>query len=241
MIFTNDIFKASHAHVQSIALDSGHEACGVVAGDCYHPIKNIHPQPEVGFCLDPKQLAKVEKKFGPIQGVVHSHVDGSRFPSLSDMENQIKTNVPWLVHVFLGGACKGMFHWGDHRLGDDLIGRRWLPCVSDCFSLIRSYFWQNHQILLPDFPREDDWWNQIDTTKELAKRIDDYPMFVEVKDGTLRKDDVILMAIRSEQPNHFAVMWDDQTLLHHPAEGLSSRRSIGMLQGTVKHIYRLKE
>jgi len=230
---TTEILVQSIAHAKE---QFPEEAVGIVYKGRYVRLKNVSKTPEKSFETDPKALAK----YKGYSAVIHSHPEGERAPSKADIENQIVTAVPWHVNVMRNGDYFETFSFGDFTLDEPLVGRNWRSGVYDCVSLTRAYFWQKHGIKLPDLPRYDGWWDKEDTLAMFARHRDQYAMFELAPRDSIRAGDLLMMAIRTEQPNHFGIMYTDQIVLHHPAEGLSARRPFGTLQATVKKVLRLR-
>ena len=237
--------KVREKALQHAMEEAPREACGLVFKDRYVPCINVNPEPEKGFVIGNDQNAALVKKHGPYEGVMHSHTAGEVSPSEEDMKHQIASGVPWGVHVLEGGKAGhryvDYFEFGDHLLDEPLVGRRFRMGVFDCVSLLRSWFWQEHGLKLPDIPRYDDIWEDNDLLQLFAngysKEISDFDL---LEPDDIRKGDVVMMALRSETVNHFAVLCDDQVAIHHPYGGLSSRKPFVTLQAVAHKILRYK-
>ncbi|UUZ93897.1 M67 family metallopeptidase [Paenibacillus sp. P25] len=89
-----------------------HEACGFLAGhkeaehqyrvDTFIPIRNVHPEPENHFQMDPLETISVLSRFSPgeLIGIVHSHPRAALVPSGKDLNTEWHT-VPshWIVSL----------------------------------------------------------------------------------------------------------------------------------------------
>lgn len=234
MILTPTQKQASVRH----ALDEHpNEAVGVIVKGKYVRCENVSPSPEMEFSIAPEKI----KSVGKIEAVIHSHTKGQDSPSQLDMIQQISMNVPWFINVLSEeGAYKETFSFGDHLLEEPLIGRHWKSGALDCISLSRAYYWQEYGLYLPDLPRYDGWWEDEDTVQLFARNRDKYGMFQEVN-GPAAPGDLLLMAIRANQPNHFAVLVENNVILHQTVNGLSARRPFTTLQATLVKVLRHQE
>lgn len=237
--FSKQVTKDALEHAQEVYPQ---ESCGLVLNGMYQPCKNVADSPEKTFKIAPTTVAKAMKS-GTLDGVWHSHPEGMPNPSITDMEQQIATNVPWGVHVFDGGVepnYLSTFTWGDHTLKVPLLERSWVSGIYDCFGLIRSYFFQVEGWKMADFAREGDWWDHT-VQENFRRRLDSLKEFEVLPAVAIPQvGDVVLMAIRSSDPNHFGVISREDMLLHHMSGSLSSERPFVTLQGTITHLLRRK-
>jgi cell wall-associated NlpC family hydrolase len=101
------------------------------------------------------------------------------------------------------------------------VGRRFHHGTLDCFTLIRDYYATEHGIEIPNFAREDNWWNN---GQNLYRDNFQRAGFRELTDAEdVQVGDVFLMTIRSPVENHAAVYIGDGMILHHFWGRLSSR------------------
>ena len=123
--------------------------------------------------------------------------------------------LPFGVVVCDGEQYYKPFWFGDQCPVPPLLRRPFRHGVTDCYSLIRDWYRVERNILLPEFPRDWNWW--------LVKGRDMYLKgfreagFRVVDRALPRVGDGILFRIRSDTPNHAAVVVDDRFMLHHPS------------------------
>lgn len=132
------------------------ECCGLVIGGEYVPCKNVHPDPFQQFEIDLQTFAIED-----IQGVAHSHPFVLPHPTKLDMEQQMLWDVPWAIASITANKdpfVMDLFWYGDTLERLPLVGRPFRPGVQDCFALARDYYFIEHGITIPDFPRNDRWW-----------------------------------------------------------------------------------
>jgi proteasome lid subunit RPN8/RPN11 len=186
----------------------------------YIPLANVAADPTRHGEADHTALAAAIRG-GNVRAFCHSHPGGPDCPSEQDMRAQMDMDVPFVIVATNGQACAAPFAWGDQLLDEaPLIGRTFRHAVTDCYSLIRSFWWQEHGIRLPDYPRNWGWWHdQQEGEKDLYRRYFADAGFREVDRSEVRHSDVWLAAIRSEVPNHAGVYLDGGLALHHPSSG----------------------
>ena len=207
------------------------ESCGLVIAvgrkEFYVPCTNVADDPENHFVIDPNDWVKAETQ-GQVCMVVHSHPDGTRYPSTADRAACAASGLPWAVvavHTDPGNPTGPAFVAGYEILKPEgyeapLRGREFVFGVQDCYTLVQDYYKRELGIELPDFERDDKFWERgedlyMDNFKSAG--------FEEVPAPT-QKGDIILMAIRSDIVNHAGIwLGEMDAMLHHPYEHLSER------------------
>ena len=232
-----DLFPAaSSAAMNHAEVEYPREAVGVISLDGeYIPLENVHPHPEREFSIsedDDLQYATLDDDGNPkVAAVIHSEcyeagtVDATLIgPSRKDMEQCIATRCTWGMIPCIGGRAENPLYWGDFLLDTPLLGRPFVPQVTDCYNSIRSAYWQWYGIKLPEFPRDWSWWKEGGNlyaegfSKAGFKVID----FAELMPG-----DVVLAQLRSPVPNHAVIILDAGLMFHHPQQMLSVREPFG--------------
>ena len=215
-----EIIELAKAHALSVW---PHEACGLVINRrgrlAYRPCANKAETPWADFMIDPQEFAEVSAE-GEVVAVVHSHPDAPGALSPKDQSLHKAAGLDWLVLGFPDGPTGAL----DQVLvkasteKPPLTGRTFVHAVSDCYSLIRDYYTQECNIILPDFLRQDEWWNK---GEDLYQKHFAEAGFRRVYD--LQKHDIIIMTIASPVPNHGAILVrpDNGVILHHLTGRLS--------------------
>lgn len=210
--------------------DYPREACGLVIADgrkeiyvrCRNMASNDADGHSMSFLMDPENYSAAQEQ-GPIVALVHSHPDQSADPSEGDRtscEDMQKDGigVPWyIVSVYrevdgqiVTGDIKGFVPEGWEA---PLIGRQFSHGTLDCWRIVRDWYRIKMAMDLPDFEREDEWWN-----KGQNLYVDNFESagFVRYpKDTPLKLGDVIIMQIRADRPNHAGVFVGNTLMLHH--------------------------
>lgn len=139
------------------------ESCGIVVAINsnevkYFPARNAALDPLVSYKVHPEDQL-VFHGYGEFKAIVHSHPNGPPNPSEVDMRLQMDTEIPFGIVVSKPHGTTGDLFWfGDQVPIPPLEGRQFRHGVLDCYSLCRDYFRLERDIILPDFPRSDEWW-----------------------------------------------------------------------------------
>ncbi|MNM44597.1 NlpC/P60 family protein [compost metagenome] len=201
------------------------ECCGLVVHAKgrrrYVPCRNTAATGDQ-FVLSAEDYAAAEDR-GPVLAVVHSHPDWPATPSAADRVGCEASALPWYIlevrrgddgHVRAGALSE--LKPSGYRA--PLVGRPFVHGVLDCYSLVRDYYAREMDIELPDFPREDGWWNTgQELYRDLYKVAGFYPVDVP------RQGDMIVMQHRAAVLNHAGIFLEDGRLVsepeHYPAPG----------------------
>lgn len=223
---------------QIIALASAteNEICGYIDADgSFVEVVNESSNPTDEFSFPFETLPAGAKC------IIHSHTNGSHWPSAADMQHQISSGLPWGI-ASISPHHREVFFFGDGSPTPALIGRRFRHGVTDCYSLIRDFYKQVVNITLPEFPREWEWWLQGDTLYE-----EGFPQagFTTVAKTEALPGDVVFFNIHSRTPNHAGVYLGDGLLLHHVASKqgfdptrLSIREPLGRWSNLISKVVR---
>lgn len=191
------------------------EACAFIIDGTLVPVENISSDPCNTFELSSKDQLKVTKA----QAFIHSHPDGDLDLSEHDFLSQKAAGIPYGICVTTYDGASRVCWYGDFLLDYPLLERSFISGAFDCFSLVRAIYKQEKNIVLPDFYREDDWWNNGGNVIE-ENIINSGFSYV---DGPPQKYDVLAMSFKSSGLiTHLAVYMGDSIILHH-LEGLCSK------------------
>lgn len=193
------------------------ECCGLVVlergVETYHPCRNL----AVGtdhFALHPEDYAAAADA-GEILAVVHSHPNASPQPGQADKVACEQSGLPWHIVSVPNGTWASLAPAGYKA---PLIGRHWAHGVLDCYSVIRDYYSEVLGVTLIDFPRTDEWWyNGGNLYVEMHKKVG----FEIVPQEDLRPNDLIVMQVLADVPNHGAVYLGGNKMLHQLHKRLS--------------------
>jgi len=202
------------------------EACGFVVDDQYIAAPNTAADPLHDFkisAIDRMNLVGDRK----ISAILHSHPYKINevpkypavWPSTADMTSYLAMGIPWGI-VATEGETTSDVVWLDDDviLNAPLDGREFVHGVFDCYSAIRSWFWQHKNIRLPDFARGMEWW---DTGEDLYDQNFKDAGFIEIPLDQAQSGDCVMVKIRSKVTNHAAVITGPASVYHHAYGRLS--------------------
>lgn len=227
----------------------GHESCGLIVrgrdGEpSYVACENIHPDKGGGdaFQIDPAVIQKFYED-GSLMAVVHSHPHGPAAPTKADMIGQKQSGVPWVIVVFEDGQIVEDFSFPT-PLDAPIKQRQFRPGVDDCLTLIRRWHYQHDGFLIPDFPRDPNWWlnengdgpGEDDMYLDLHercgfRRLSEEEIRSDPEDPRspllLRAGDVGLAKVMSPwRINHGVVYTGGQLMMHHLLNRASAEEPI---------------
>lgn len=196
------------------------ESCGIVVKGRYVKMKNDHEDPLNTFKINVEDYAKHLDE--GIDMIVHSHTDGSEYPSKIDMESQLATNVPYCIVPVkdyvsvLETVIKAgnIFFFGEGAPVPDLLGRPFRHGVTDCYALVKDWYKINMNLSLPEFPRQWGWWSSGEDMYSEGFRV---AGFRDLEPGEKPSPgDGFLAAIRSKGIlNHAGVLLEKGKIIHH--------------------------
>ena len=183
----------------------------------YYPCNNLSTYSQQCFILDPEDYVKADA-LGEITAIVHSHPVTPPSPSQADKVSCEQSGLKWHIvnpKTEMWGYCEPTGY------KPPLIGRQWVWGVTDCWSLVRDYYKEQHNIQLLDYERPTTPQDFLDNP--LFEQYAERTGFRQLnKDEKLQKGDVLLMSILHPTLNHVAIFLGDD-ILHHLADRLSTR------------------
>lgn len=222
---TPEVLAAAEAHAETLYPQ---EACGWIVrrpdgSEEYVRGTNVSTHPRHAVRTRPEDYAAAEDR-GEVIAFVHSHPDAPARPSDADRASCEASMLPWVILEVRDGKATSRHFMQPCGYQAPLVGRDFSHGILDCYTLIRDWFHREMQIQLPDFDRQDEWWNDgssslyLDHFAEAGFRIVPGDPGRDVQIG-----DVALIQIRSKNntPNHGAVYIGGGKILHHPYGRLS--------------------
>lgn len=215
------------------------EGCGLIINPknpAFIPCENVAHDTTKNFQIARKIKDEFQNK---IVAVVHSHPEGLRCPSESDMRGQIEMKVPWGIARTIKNTSENLFWFGDQVEKPPILWRGFRHGTTDCYGLIRDWYLEQWEVELQEFPRSWNWWKTpgIDLYSTGFSQAGFKRLSLE---ETPQIGDLCLMRIRSKVINHAGILIEDNLLLHHPGgdkefqpDKLSVKEPIGRWQ---KHI-----
>jgi len=217
------------------------EACGVIVieDNAYKfiPITNISLYPDT-FILDPNEYAAIEDKY-IIKYIVHSHVNMGSNLSIADSISINKGLEPWIIYSIKSDTFDIHYSKAKSYKIPPYTGRQFIFGIQDCYSLVKDYYQKEHNILLSEYIRQDNFW-----LRNESPYLDNYTKegFVEITGKPIKVSDLVLMKLGpSSVPNHGAIYIGGK-LLHHVQNRLSEEVVyIGNWQKKTTHVLRHKD
>ena len=226
------------------------ESCGFVMKDgTYQLCRNISQDPQNSFAMHHDDVmaylddaaAYVHSECYASEDIDKSDGVDSSGLSAADMEHQWAMGIPLGVCKVLDGWASQPYFYGDNLPPVPLIGRPFVNGIWDCYSAIRDVYRQDgfglisphygtDPIILPDYPRDYEWWGGIGKDgKEFGPTADLYrdnfeaAGFRPIDISELRGGDVFLAQIGSTVTNHGGVYLGDGQIFHHLRRRVSRR------------------
>lgn len=211
------------------------ESCGLIVDNNYVPCRNISKHKDQ-FEIHHEDLAAAEDT-GEIQAYVHSHPNASARASEIDLLQIELHQKPWIICAYPDVEFQ-VYEPSGYKA--PLVGRNYIHGVQDCYSIVRDFYERELGVHLPDYEREDAWWEHKEST---SLYLDNFEKegFIEVTD--LQYGDVMLCRVgRTEHVNHAIIWLGDRTelkseqteacvgssiILHHPYGRKSVREVFG--------------
>lgn len=199
------------------------ECCGLVVlqsrRESYMPCRNLAEGTD-HFILDPEDYAAAEET-GRITAVVHSHPDIPAAPSEADRVACEASGLPWFIAAVAkndaGAVLAGeVLGFAPEGYAAPLLGRPFAHGVLDCYSLVRDWFARERGIALPDFQREDGWWEAGKKGDLYMEHYAEAGFRLLVSGEQIAPGDMIVMQIRSDRANHAGLFLGTQPLKETP-------------------------
>lgn len=196
------------------------ESCGFL----YVTFTNVGFMPCENIAANKMEYFEISKedyfnclKLGNIVGIFHSHT--ARLTTgftQDDMDTAEEMEVPiYLYHL----GDKSFKEYIPPSYNVNLEGQMFIFGQQDCFSLVRHYYRQKHQIFISDYDRDEHYLHQADN-----RILDNFSNegFVDIKiAGLPQKEDVFVFSNTRDIPQHFAIFMGQGRVLHHPLGSLS--------------------
>jgi cell wall-associated NlpC family hydrolase len=122
-----------------------------------------------------------------------------------------------------------------------LLGRDFRPGPSgsdgrgDCYALIRDWYAEHRGIELPEFPRDDEWWEH---GEDLYRENFAAAGFVQIAPEAMQPGDVVLAQVMASTTNHGGIVLPNGLVLHHLRNRLSRAEPLGPWMRFVTHVLR---
>ncbi len=222
-------------HAAAAYQSGAREACGLIVFNgtsvAYRACRNVAAGVDE-FEISAEEFVAAEDA-GEIVGVFHSHPDAPATPSAADRAACDASGLPWFI---LGLPNRTWAFCGPAGAPMPYTGRPFIHGAIDCYTLLRDWHRHERGIELLDFSRKDEWWK---AGQNLYVENFGRAGFSEISIARSRPSDVVLMAVKSDVPNHAGILLDGNTMLHHLYDRLSEITSYsGFFRSCTTHFLR---
>jgi len=195
------------------------EACGLLSFEEYIPLNNVSSNPENFFSLNMEEYCKYLVNREELV-LIHSHTLKPntnppwdiRTPSLKDLENQKKLNIPWLIYGTDGINVTPPISL-PRAASNDYIGRPFLWFINDCWTLVQDYYRFEFGIKLKDSKPPADFKRLPCLSGIFDDKIEGYGFKKLPFDKDLRNGDLLLVDYLGYTKNHLGI-YHKGKLLH---------------------------
>lgn len=227
----------AHA-VEEAEKDTPLECLGVIFDGEYIRLKNVHEKPENHFRMSKKDMDKYVTS-DKLEAIVHSHptppdeIENGEgppppAPSEHDMKTQQALAVPFIIVAKTGHGTWDYFHFGDHRLEEPLRDQEFRHGVIDCYEYIRKRRYQVYKEVLPQFPRDNGWWNgDQDLYMEGFQKAGYYRIYPDTPKDLVEEDVFLYKVGSSPVYNHGGVYEGGGLIGHHLPGRYSNQMPLG--------------
>ncbi len=210
------MFENLHQQIKQHAIDEyPNEACGFIVDGKYIKVGNISHDPTEEFVLSNSAVADY---IGKASAFVHSHPDWYPCPSESDMENQMVWGMPWGIVSTDGVSTSEVVWFGGDINKQPLKGRGFCHGVTDCYDIIRDWYFLNKGINLKQFPRSWEWWLDGKNLYEEGFAVAGFTVVPEdeiIREGPMVGDVFLASIGKTQTVNHGGVYTGNGLGLHH--------------------------
>ncbi len=184
------------------------EAVGFLTQDSFIGLKNIASEPLNSFEIDPIEYAKYGKE---AIALIHSHCQDSRnpppldirTPSWTDIENQKRSAIPWLIFGTEGSTVTSPIQWPRVK-NNNYLKRPFIWFVNDCYTLIQDWYEFELGIILPDHKANAEYLQYRQKNNLFDNYLEDYG-FKEVEFSAISRGDILLLDNKGYKRNHLGI------------------------------------
>lgn len=197
--------------------ESPRECCGLIIltgnGFVVHETNNSSLLPNF-FRVDPVDYLRASDK-GKIVAAYHSHTNDNESFSEFDKFNSINHGLTYILYSLKNNALTQFSP--EYSTFNAYVGRKFEIGKTDCFSLVKDFYFYELGIELLEYHRDGNWRSYL---SELFDKHYENDGFTEVND--YKKYDCILFRSRKNKPSsHISIYLGDDLILHQPFRSYS--------------------
>lgn len=210
------------------------EACGVVWNGKYYPTRNI--EASGSFMCNPEDIPTTDIE--EIEWVFHSHTNGNRGFSGSDVKHCNMCRIPYALYCT---KTDEFFFMNPETKEEPYVGRVYISGMQDCYTIVQDFYQREFNTTLPHVNRWECWWK--DGANLISNKVWEDMGFSVVKNKReLERGDVLVMQSGSKYPDHLAIYLGDEKILHHCHNRLSNiELYVGMWLHNTVYVLRRNE
>jgi proteasome lid subunit RPN8/RPN11 len=223
------------------------EMCGVIYDGNLVVLENAHPEPTQYFQFSDADTLRYMSD-PKTQAIVHSHPTCEPHgvtPSKMDLEQQLATNLPWVLIGFNQFSGEWLLvEWDDNLSGvpvretsilnTPMIGREFVYGTDNCHALGRKWYWQEgekyfgRRVFLPPLPTEAGWWERGEKLYETHYPAMGFERIAPKTPADLIPGDCFLYPFgKTDVYNHVGIYVGGGLCLEHRINALSKDYVIG--------------
>ena len=104
---------------------------------------------------------------------------------------------------------------------EHLLGKEFIFGKQDCYSVVRDFYKDNYDIILPNYARPTEFWNYgMNMYMDRFRKNGFYVL--DCHPSEYQPGDLVLMSISSTVVNHAGILIDKGLMLHHLVGQISS-------------------
>lgn len=220
--------------IRNEAKNSKDEICGFILEKDGTPrifsCQNSALNPHSLFKISAREFLMAEN-FGNIVAVYHSQFEKDEL-SESDIKNRDHHNLPYVLYCLRTNNFSISYPGQSKSKYDIYLGRIFDLGKCDCFSLVRDFYLTELKIDIPDFYRQNLWYEEDPIRIEKEARNLGFTLLSPT--SKLEKHDILIFSCESRKyPRHFGIYLDGREFLHHPRNDFSR---IDNLDTTTLHL-----
>lgn len=187
----------------------------------FYPCENKSKNPENTFEISTDDFLKAEN-LGTIYGIFHSHPNENSDFSQNDLDCAEEAGLPIFCYSLQDKKIQE-FRPRDYKA--QILQKEFICGVSDCFSLVRDYYWNNFNYLIDDFDREEEF--EKSNSPLILENYEKQGFFFPENQIDIKEHDVLLYkSIRSVYPHHFEIFVGNSKTIQHLKNRLSGKSMI---------------
>jgi len=202
--------------------------------------KDIETYPENKFyAINDAGALKLSSEYSEDAVAIIVRKSNSDIYNISDLEREEINRLKKLLVTVGSNRDRSEVFFPDRYFENaELVGRPFIHGIFDCYTLLRDYYKRTFNVIMPtNIQRSWEWWNQGENL--YVDNADTYS-FVQVYE--IKKNDILLMKLNSQVPNHGAIYLGDNKILHHMTGKLSTIEEFkNSYKFRVSAIYRHKD